>query len=323
MNTHIVQGLIKCHTHRSLNRRLTLRFPNSLEEAVYGVGMIKMGMDFKTVRSASDSIDCLRHFGVWHRHRKAGRALLKEHPFPNPIIDPQRGCGIIPDGLIDNFEPLLEKARRISREAADRVEQPKDEPYINALDDQTLAENPDFFALAAQPRLIAAVTKYLGILPQIRNISILLSRPSVGQFSSMNWHLDKLDSGLLGFWVNLFDMPPETGPFSYIPADWSDKVRTAYDYDRKTYLGQTRVSDADLSTIVPTEKINSVGGPAFSSRHFVDTSRCFHMGGRCRAGIRANLHIRYALPHKIEPTYRERLLKAAGNDSWHHKLLLM
>ena len=112
-------------------------------------------------------------------------------------------------------------------------------------------------------------------------------------------------------------------PFTFVPADQSEKVCSSLDYYRTSWTGQTRVEDEDIDRIVGAEACTPVAGRAGTGHWFVDTSRCLHMGGRCRTGMRAALHIRYCLPHKIGPTYRDRFIDQAGDDPLRRALLLL
>ena len=279
----------------------------TLEELVYGLGVVKLGMSFSVVRKISDFIDVLRNLGIYRHHRKKADLLLARYPQMRGTISRELGCGRLKEVLIPGFEEMIATARTLVSKKQAGVKIPADEPYINLIDDLDLVENPIFFNVATSPELVAAVTDYLGIMPQLRNISILFSRPGDGLFSSKQFHLDKLDCGMVGLWVNVIDTSSENGPFTFVPAHTSQRVCRRYGYERQTFVSHTRISDEEMKDVVSPDEVIPVQGSVQGNTWLVDTSRCFHMGGRCAKGIRATLHIRYCLPHKIDSTYRYRL----------------
>lgn len=296
------------------------------ETLFYGLGTVKLGLPFTTTRALCDGFDTVRRARRYMRHKALGRSLVQAHPASRGVIDQRRGSAPIDEtvqALIPGFAEMVARAQQIVAARGEALDPEPGEPYGNLLTDAELRRNPIFFDVASQPSLVAMVADYLGIAPQLRNISILLSKPREGLFSSMRYHLDRMDTGMVGLWINLIDMTPENGPFTFVPADQSEKVCSSLDYYRTSWTGQTRVEDEDIDRIVGAEACTPVAGRAGTGHWFVDTSRCLHMGGRCRTGMRAALHIRYCLPHKIGPTYRDRFIDQAGVDPLRRALLLL
>jgi hypothetical protein len=296
------------------------------ETFFYGLGTVKLGLPFSATRALCDGFDAARRARRYSKHKALGRALLKAHPESRGIIDSTRGSAPIDarvQGLIPGFADMVARAQQIVAAEGAALDPEPGEPYGNLLTDAAIERNPIFFDVASQPSLVAMVADYLGTAPQLRNISILLSKPRDGLFSSMRYHLDRMDTGMVGLWINLIDMTPENGPFTFVPADQSEQVCASLDYYRTSWTGQTRVEDSDIERIVGADACTPVAGPAGTGHWFVDTSRCLHMGGRCRTGMRAALHIRYCLPHKIGPTYRDRFVAQAGDDPLRRALLLL
>lgn len=283
-----------------------LRILSNKDELLYGVGVSKLGMPYEVMRRISDTVDRTRNSALWKAHKKAGEELVAQFPEARGVIDPVRGFGSLTREHIPGWDELFEQGAKLVAEKAAKLEQPSNEPYVQYMDSIDLQRFPIFFKIATDPKVVAILSAYHGIAPQLRNISILGTKPVEGVFSSMQWHLDRMDTGYTGLWINLIETDSQCGPFTFIPADTSRRICDATDQDRRHFLGDTRVADGDIAKFGGTPEIRELVGKPGENSYFVDTSRCLHMGGRCRAGMRAALHIRYSLPHKIGSTYRER-----------------
>jgi hypothetical protein len=142
---------------------------------------------------------------------------------------------------------------------------PLDSPYMRLVLDETV---------------VAPVASYLGMVPVLHAIDLWYSfHRAEAPVRSQRWHLDSGDTTQVKVWVHCSDVDEASGPLTVIDAATSDEVaeRLAYDFGEGH-----RVAD---------DQVEELAGPAVTrlegaagTVHFVDTSRCFHMGSRVAPG---------------------------------------
>ena len=136
--------------------------------------------------------------------------------------------------------------------------------------------------------MIEAASAYLGSLAQLNRLGIYVSPPTDTLKSSQLYHLDGQDFHIVKCFINVHEVTPENGPFTFIPADESLKIRKSIGYHRK----RGRISDKDVLALADKSRIVSLMGKPGTGA-MVDTSSCFHYGSRCRAGHRVVIMLRY------------------------------
>jgi hypothetical protein len=105
---------------------------------------------------------------------------------------------------------------------------------------------------------------------------------------SQMWHIDDEDFRQIKCFVNLHNVGPMNGPFTFIPAQKSDEIRRKIGHG---WRGR-RLEDSEIMAHCKPEDIISVtGGPGTGV--FVDTSRCLHFGSRARGGHRLVMMFQY------------------------------
>ena len=95
--------------------------------------------------------------------------------------------------------------------------------------------------------------------------------------------------------MNLRDVGPDEGPFTFIPASETTRIVNAIKKRRlaDTEMAAGRYADEELAAVGGLEKAISVAGPKGSAA-LVDTSRCLHFGSRVKPGTyRLCLYIQY------------------------------
>lgn len=128
---------------------------------------------------------------------------------------------------------------------------------------------------------------YLGFQPILRSIRIFVSdteHPVGGPFeSSQNWHVDNDDCGQVKLVVNLVSLSDRRfGPFSWLPRQVSSTLIKR--------LGNTRITQdtAVKQVFYPLELFGPPGEGLL-----IDTSVCFHAGGRALKAGRTILIANY------------------------------
>jgi hypothetical protein len=140
-------------------------------------------------------------------------------------------------------------------------------------------ESP-FMRFALSESIVAPVAAYLGIVPVLHLVDLWYSFHGADEpKSSQRWHLDSGDTTQVKVWIHCSDVGPESGPLTVIDASTSEELaeRIDYDFGEGHRVDDKEVEDFAGAAITPLE------GPA-GTMHFVDTSRCFHMGSRVAEG---------------------------------------
>ena len=144
-------------------------------------------------------------------------------------------------------------------------ELPLDSPYMRFVLDESV---------------VAPVTSYLGIVPVLHAIDLWYSfHGPADPVRSQRWHLDSGDTTQVKVWIHCSDVGPDSGPLTVIDAATSASLadRLSYDFREGHRVDDEQVEELAGPAVTPLE------GPS-GTVHFVDTSRCFHMGSRVAAG---------------------------------------
>ncbi len=146
------------------------------------------------------------------------------------------------------------------------------------LDSSDLTSDGPFVRLALHPRVIEVATAYLGQVPRLAYTQIYVSHGTQNSEwqETQLWHADYDDTRMIKLWVYLTDVDSSAdGPFTYIPAQYSRKIRNAFLRERFT--------DEEIERRGLGEHSKEVIAPKFSG-FFVDTARCLHRGSRLDLG---------------------------------------
>ena len=135
-----------------------------------------------------------------------------------------------------------------------------------------------FVRFAMQPHLVQIATAYMGMVPYLSNIQVLVSfgTDNAKWEESQLWHRDYHDTKTLRFWMYLSDVTePKHGPFTYLPLDPSRQVPNGF------FPG--RVSDEAMNACGLGKHSQAVYGKRLNC-FSIDTARCYHMGSRVALG---------------------------------------
>lgn len=141
---------------------------------------------------------------------------------------------------------------------------------------------------ALDPRILAMVSRHFGVLPVLFEADYFCSFPTPeGPWSkSQLWHCDDDAAEVLKIFVYCHDVGPEDGPFEFIEADTSRRVREAVGY---RYAGRRyRVSDETMLSHARPSDVKSVEGPR-GTAFVTSTAKCFHRGSRIRSPQRRRI----------------------------------
>lgn len=166
--------------------------------------------------------------------------------------------------------------------------------------------------LALSRPLLHLVSRYLGSVPMLSSIRLWWTPPNATATDSQLFHCDREDRRQVKVLINVKETTSETGPFTLIPADASERVKGKLGYSYKDYRltdEQIRANGADAQSV-------PLIGPR-GSAYCVDTSRCLHYGSRHNSKQRLLLMIqftRYLAPNVTVPLW------LPGTDGRHTEL---
>ncbi len=242
--------------------------------------------------------------------RDAGRRqTLARLAAPRFDIPREAGFLLLPPGTFEEASAVIADARAaLSRYDAAAARKAKTwKPFLqNVLDASTLTRDSSMVRLALREDVLVAVSRYLGVVPFLSNISVFHSDtvdslPS----SSQLYHCDGDDISQLKLWVYCSDVDMRSGPLTVLDADATREVQR-----RTRYQFRNRLTDEQVHAIVGISHDHPITGPSGTTA-FVDTSRCFHFGSRVQpnAPPRLAVMIQYQTPYSFMlPTGAEETL---------------
>jgi hypothetical protein len=287
-----VAGNVLGRTWRHTNKNVTRARRHFLHRARYSSAGRAMLAVTEAVTSPRDAI----------QRRNAAVAYNRQHP--STKLDRRDGYAILPPGSVANTDEIIalslslfeEKQRQL--EAATGSSQSKKWAFLRSiLTNQDLSRNPQLVDFALSDPLLSLVTNYLGTIPHLNRIDLLYSVNHGGEeaISSQIYHLDPEGTRQAKLFMNLREVGPDEGPFTFIPAAETARIVNAIKKRRlaDTELAAGRYSDEELEAVGGLDQAISVDGPKGSAA-LVDTSRCLHFGSRVKPGTyRLCLYIQY------------------------------
>jgi len=178
-----------------------------------------------------------------------------------------------------------------------KVRAVKHEYLRNLLNNDDLRKSPILLDFALSDGAMGMAARYLGTIPFLNRVDLLYSLPRAGEekVSSQLFHVDPEGLSQVKFFINVFDVGDDEGPFTFIPADDTARVvrevGTLRRRHGKRHAG--RYLDDEIAAVGAAPAIVRITGPQ-GSGVAVDTSRCLHMGSRVAPGsFRLCLYLQY------------------------------
>jgi hypothetical protein len=231
----------------------------------------------------------------WHRARSREAEAIHPRLFS---IDREAGFLIQPPNTIAHVNDVVIESQRSLDAFLSRPEgiaTGRKSFLLNVLDRDALTLDSPFVRLALQPDVLAAVSRYLGVVPLLTTIQVFYSDVMTkAPQSSQLFHCDGDDVEQVKLFVLCSDVDASGGPLTLLTAADSERVRksTGYQYRQRLKDKQVRRAGGGQGTPV-------VGPPGTTV--LVDTSRCFHFGSRVAAEARPRLvaMIQYQTPYSF------------------------
>jgi len=256
-------------------------------------------------RAALALSDVLASPGDALERRHAVRSYNRQHQTSRmdrtegyALVDPAQVPGV--DAVIPLALSLFEEKKRqleASTGPASELHAKKWAFMRSVLSNTDLYEHPEIVDFALSDGLLSLVTNYLGTIPHLNRVDLLYSVAHGGEeaISSQIYHLDPEGRRQAKLFLNLRDVGPDEGPFTFIPAAETARIVAAVKRrrDPEADLQMARYLDSELEAVNGFARAISVMGPP-GSGVLVDTSRCLHFGSRVKPGTyRLCLYIQY------------------------------
>lgn len=238
------------------------------------------GAPFWTQRRITEGWNISAHPVEYLKRRRARNAFLtgrNEHA----RVPADKGYMLLEKDL-EGTPALLDFTSMLHKKTSEIVvDEHKGKKYlINLLTPEAYDSAQPLFDFILGDRVLELAFDYLGTVPQLEAIQVVWTPVNATTGGSQQYHLDFEGSSQLKFFVNLLDVTKESGPFSFLPKDVSDKVI------RHEGKDLTRLEDEEVYRHCSAEDdvVQLIGERGTAAA--VDTSRCLHFGARSRGAER-------------------------------------
>jgi len=247
----------------------------------YGIPGNAIGGAIRARRIASAPI----HF---MRQRAAAKTISDTSPYAN-FIDANNGYRIFSTHDLPGIINAVEIGSRFFNDKKNEHRGQGTKPFFsNICEEADLEHYPDLLSFPRSKPVFDMSASYLRAMPKLSAFGIFYSPPNDMLEKSQMWHIDDEDFRQIKCFINLHDVGPTNGPFTFIPAQKSDQIRRKIGHG---WRGR-RLEDAEIMAhCEPGDIISVTGGPGTGV--FVDTSRCLHFGSRARGGHRLVMMFQY------------------------------
>ncbi len=270
-----------------------------LEQAMFYYGT-RAGIPFDVLGAVADAGSVLRRPLDTLRRKDLARDIVRHSKWAN-FMPRDKGFAALAPGQLPGMEEAIAAGRAIyDKRVAGEIAKKPNNPFYPLAKREDLLEHRAILDFALSEAVIETVTGYFGEVPKLGYADVWLTRPSGKDqpFHSQLFHLDKPDTKIATVFLNVSDVKPENGPFSFVPADVSDAVCKATHY-KEAYQNNTaskaevegRLTDEQLFAHCDRDSLIELVGQGNGG--FVDTSTCMHYGSRCREGERVVVVIRF------------------------------
>ena len=232
-------------------------------------------------------------------HDGARRAALRHLPETSFAIRENDGYLVLPPGRFEETAGIVFDARA-ALTAFDAAAPPggknRKRFLVNVQDASRLTLDSSVIRFALRDDVLAAVCRYLGLVPFLSTISVFHSDTVPGDpTSSQLHHCDGDDVKQVKIFVYCSDVDPGSGPLTVLDAASSGRVRKAVGYQFRQ-----RLTDQQVAEVLGPAADRPILGPSGTTA-FLDTSRCFHYGSRVAPDAPARLvtMIQYQTPYSF------------------------
>ncbi len=242
-----------------------------------------LGIPPKPVLQAIRARRLVGHWGDWRKRRARAEDIRRTSPHGN-LIDRDKGYYKFEPDFLPGVGGAIAEALNLIEKKQASVAGSKKPFFANVMTAADVQSCPEIMALAQHPMMFEAAAGYLGTYPKLRSVGIYVSEANSTQVSSQMFHFDMNDLTQIKCFININDVGPDNGPFTFLPADRTKASGLPW-------VG-SRFEDKNVFEKVRQDELVSLIGPPGTGA-FVDTSRCLHFGSRCRADRRIVIMTQY------------------------------
>lgn len=261
----------------------------------FGVSGDVIGRAIRLRRIATSPMDYLRRTAAAKRIKAASRYA--------GFVDAENGYRLFSSDDLPGVIEAVSVADGFFQERKHEPRAPDSKPFFaNICDEKAVARYPDLVAFAKSEAVFEIATDYLKTVPKLSAFGIFYSPPNDTLEKSQMWHIDDEDFCQIKCFINVHEVGPGNGPFTFIPAAKSEEIRRKLGH---SWRGK-RLEDAEIMAHCDEGDILALTG-APGSGAFVDTSRCLHFGSRSRGGHRLVMMFQYTrvpdlnfVPHELK-----------------------
>lgn len=154
------------------------------------------------------------------------------------------------------------------------------------LREQDFLAHPEIALYALNDMLLRGAADYLDAPPALRSVQLFWTAPNETTQGSQMFHFDHDGRRQLKLFAYLNDVGDAEGPFSFLPADASERVKSDIEGRGGRYTDEAVFAACDANDLIVLQGPAGAGG-------LVDTTRCLHFGGRARGGERLLVIVQY------------------------------
>ena len=259
-----------------------------------------------------DTFSKLRKLGLRHAPAIAATRLIKKTVSPirairrkalgalsaDIVIPPDQGFIHVDENKISGAADVVAHCAALFERKRARIVAEFKPPYGQVINfpvtpEGAIMEDPEeirpILQFCAQPALFDAIARYIGELPALSNIALVYSQPSDVRIGPQLFHRDRNEYRQVHLVMPIWDVTPESGPFTLLPADRSAKIVRAMDSD------ESRISDEDMFRYCSPDELIQLTGPA-GTVYICNPCQCFHYGARATQKSRLLLIVNLTSP---------------------------
>lgn len=197
-------------------------------------------------------------------------------------VPQDKGYLKVPDGFLDGTTGIVRHCADIFERKRERLVAEFKPPYAQAINfivegKSVRMEDPEeirqILHYFAQPKLFDMMADYIGELPALSNVALVYTQPSEGKIGPQQFHRDRNAWKQLHLVMPIWDVTPECGPFTLLPADRSADVTRAINND------ESRIPDEVMFKHCREDELVQLTGPA-GTVYLCNAGQCIHFGAR-------------------------------------------